>query len=181
MENIAIEILQTKNWIEQVVMGCNFCPFAAKVFHEQRIRYVVDNNSNPNNTIDLLMAECNYLSDNPSTATTFIIIPNNYKDFFEYLDVVIKAEKQLKKAGLEGVYQVASFHPQYCFAGSNNNDAANYTNRSPYPMLHILRENDVTAALNFYKNPDAIPEKNIAFAQQKGLAYMQQLFNNSLQ
>jgi uncharacterized protein len=80
-----------------------------------------------------------------------------------------------KKQGYEGVYQVASFHPNYLFAGSHENDAANYTNRSVYPMLHLLREEAVEKALEHYKDPETIPERNIQFAREKGLAYMKKL------
>jgi hypothetical protein len=83
----------------------------------------------------------------------------------------------IKKSGYEGIYQVASFHPAYLFAGSSMNDAANYTNRSPYPMLHILREESVSRAIESYPDTHKISEKNTAFARGKGLAYMQSLRN----
>jgi hypothetical protein len=86
---------------------------------------------------------------------------------------VKKSEKLLIKENYDGVYQIASFHPDYCFAGEDENDPANYTNRSIYPMLHILREESLTKALSLYPNPELIPQKNIDFARQKGLQYMQ--------
>ena len=93
----------------------------------------------------------------------------------QYLDLVDKGERLLVKENYEGIYQLASFHPLYLFAGSNENDAANYTNRSPYPMLHILREDSITKALENFDDPDSIPEKNIDFAKTKGLEYMKML------
>lgn len=86
-----------------------------------------------------------------------------------------KAERLISKENYDGIFQIASFHPDYCFEGSDENDPANYTNRSIYPMLHILREESLTKALNLYPNPEDIPAHNIAFARQKGLKYMQLL------
>jgi uncharacterized protein len=107
--------------------------------------------------------------------TMFLLLPQNFDRFADYLKLVQAAEVLLKKSGYEGIYQVASFHPAYLFAGSSMNDAANYTNRSPYPMLHILREESVSRAIDSYPDTHKIPGKNTAFAREKGLAYMQRL------
>ena len=101
--------------------------------------------------------------------------PNSFANFDDYLDLVDKAEKALRKKKLEGIYQVASFHPLYRFAGSTDDDAANYTNRSVFPMLHLLREESIEAALTRYANPGQIPERNIDFARDKGVVYMKML------
>ncbi|HMC87200.1 MAG TPA: DUF1415 domain-containing protein, partial [Chitinophagaceae bacterium] len=92
-----------------------------------------------------------------------------------YLELVRLAEKLLKQEGYQGIYQVASFHPLYCFAGAPADDPANYTNRSVYPMLHLLREESVEQAIANYPNPEKIPERNILFARSKGIAYMKKL------
>ena len=98
-----------------------------------------------------------------------------------YLDLVEMAEDLIEEEDYEGVYQVASFHPDYLFAGSDSEDPANYTNRSPYPMLHLLREESIEKALEHYSgDPDEIPERNIRFAREKGLAYMKRLFNSGI-
>ncbi len=107
--------------------------------------------------------------------TSLLIFPNAFPKFNDYLDAVAVAESILKKAGYEGIYQVASFHPLYRFANTASDDPANYTNRSVYPMLHLLREARLEEALLHFPDADKIPEKNIKFAREKGLAYMKTL------
>jgi uncharacterized protein len=98
------------------------------------------------------------------------------KDFLKFFEIFRKSgEKMLKKNKYEGIYQIASFHPNYLFEGSTEKDAANYTNRSPYPMLHILREDSITKAIEFYKDVDRIPERNIEFAREKGVEFFNSL------
>jgi len=106
---------------------------------------------------------------------SFLIFTNTYKNFDDYLDLVLAAEKLLKQHGYNGIYQLASFHPQYRFANAPDNDAANYTNRSVYPMLHLLREISIDKALEHFDDPQDIPEKNINFAREKGVVYMKLL------
>ena len=104
-----------------------------------------------------------------------MIFSKGFEDFLQYLNLVDKGERLLIKEKYEGIYQLASFHPQYLFAGANENDPANYTNRSPYPMLHILREHSITKALENFVDPDSIPRKNIDFTKAKGIGYMKML------
>ena len=115
------------------------------------------------------------LDEEPSIETTLLILPSGFEDFNHYLDLVEIADALIADNDYEGVYQVASFHPGYLFAGSSENDPSNYTNRSPYPMLHFLREASLTQAIDSHPDIDAVPEKNIAFANDKGLSFMQQL------
>ena len=171
-ENI---ISQTRNWIEQVVVGLNFCPFAAKPFKDEVINYKVIQPANLNLVLESLILECNRLEDDEVTETSLLILPESFDDFENYLDLVDLAEQLLIKEGFEGVYQVASFHPNYLFSGSNENDPANYTNRSPYPMLHILREDRLEQAILKHKNASVIPDANIAKANELGLAYFKAL------
>lgn len=171
----AIIIEETSNWIKQVVIGCNFCPFAAKALQQKSIYYFVVKETNVKSSLETLVKQLHYLDEAETVETSFIIFPNHYKDFYTYLDLVDKAERLLLKEGYEGIYQLASFHPEYCFGGTDENDAANFTNRSLYPMLHILREDGITKALENFSNPENIPERNIGFARQKGLNYMQLL------
>ncbi|MES2777659.1 MAG: DUF1415 domain-containing protein [Bacteroidota bacterium] len=173
-------IQHTINWIQSVVIGCNFCPFAAKALLKKTVRYTVLPSANTKAVLEKLMQEIYHLDEGEDIETTFIILPDNFGDFSAYLDLVEVAEKLIEKEDYEGVYQLASFHPQYCFAGESPEDAANYTNRSPYPMLHILREDSITNALENFPDPESIPEKNIAFARNKGLAYMQELMRQAL-
>ena len=175
VNNDSKEITPTANWIKQVVIGCNFCPFAAKAFAKKTVRYVVKENTDFKSALTALAEEFEFLNSNLNIETTFIIFSDGFTDFLQYLDLVNKGERLLLKENYEGVYQLASFHPQYLFAGSNENDPANYTNRSPYPMLHILREDSITKALENFDDPDSIPEKNIDFAKTKGIEYMKML------
>lgn len=168
-------IEQTNNWIKSVVIDCNFCPFAARAVIKKTIRYIIKSNVNMNDSLAALKEELDYLETDTEIETSFIIFENDFKVFDDYLDLVKKSEKLLTKENYDGVYQIASFHPDYCFAGEDENDPANYTNRSIYPMLHILREESLTKALSLYPNPELIPQHNIDFARQKGLQYMQML------
>lgn len=168
-------IEQTEKWIKQVVVDCNFCPFAAKALLKKTIHYSVQSNLSEEESIAILEKEINYLNENDHLETSFIIFENCFTNFDSYLKLVNKAERWISKNKYDGIYQLASFHPDYCFEGSDDLDPANYTNRSIYPMLHLLREDSITKVLEFYKNPETIPHKNIAFAQHKGLEYMQAL------
>lgn len=175
-----IVIEQTSNWINSVVIGCNFCPFAAKAVNKKTVHYFVLTGADTRKCLETLIRQLHYLDETESIETTFIILPNGFENFYTYLDLVEKAEKLLSKEGYDGVYQIASFHPEYCFAGADENDAANFTNRSIYPMLHILREESISNALENFPDPDDIPQRNIDFAQQKGLIYMQMLRNSCM-
>jgi len=176
-----IVIAQTVAWIKSVVIGCNFCPFASKVLLKNSIRYVVLFEATMEKVLETLAEEMQYLDKNEETETTLIILPDRFEDFETYLDQVQIAEELLFNLGYEGIYQVASFHPQYLFAGSEESDAANYTNRSPYPMLHFLREESVSKAVDSYPEIDEVPNRNIRYAHEKGLLYMQQLLVNCIQ
>jgi hypothetical protein len=115
------------------------------------------------------------LDSDDSIETTLLILPGSFLLFNDYLNMLDKAETLLDKENYSGIYQMASFHPEYLFAGSNNEDPSNYTNRSPYPMLHFLRESSITRAVDSYPGIDEVPQRNIAYAKNKGLLYMQQL------
>ncbi|HWK05804.1 MAG TPA: DUF1415 domain-containing protein [Puia sp.] len=171
-ENI---ISQTKKWIIEVVMGCNFCPFAARVINMDTVHYQVETAKDLKVCGQSFLQECRRLDANPAIDTSFLIFPEAFARFKSYLALGHFADQLLKNHRYEGVYQVASFHPLYHFAGSALNDPANYTNRSPYPMLHLLREDQVEKALAHYPDPENIPGRNIDFARQKGEAYMKAL------
>jgi hypothetical protein len=177
MENSVTDtaISQTKKWIESVVIGCNFCPFAARPFNADTILYTVSFAKTNAEALQQVMFELYKLDDNEQTETSLLIFAEGFSVFEDYLDLVELAEALVADQEYEGIYQVASFHPAYLFAGSNEKDPANYTNRSIYPMLHFLREQSVENALEKFKDPDQIPERNVAFANKKGLAFMAQL------
>ena len=129
--------------------------------------------------LQCLMMECYRLEEENDTETSFIIFPDSFESFDDYLELAELCDKLLKKEGFEGVYQVASFHPEYIFSGSDEKDAANYTNRSPYPMLHILREESLESAIKKYPGTENIPEKNISLSREKGLEFMKNLLKTS--
>jgi uncharacterized protein len=168
-------IEQTNKWINDVVIGCNFCPFAAKVVKQQAVFFKVETATATNVCLESFLQEVYRLDNDENIGTSFLIFPDTFKNFDDYLDMVLVAEKLLKQYKYDGIYQLASFHPQYRFAGAPENDVANYTNRSPYPMLHLLRESSIDKALEHYDNPEGIPERNINFARKKGEAYMKML------
>jgi uncharacterized protein len=168
-------IEHTKKWIADVVIGCNFCPFAAQVVKRKTVFYKVEVATETVICLETFLQEVTRLDDNDAIETSFLIFPNNFKTFTSYLDMISVAEKLLKQKGYNGIYQLASFHPQYKFAGAPADDAANYTNRSVYPMLHLLRESSIDKALGHYDDPESIPDKNINFAREKGVVYMKML------
>jgi len=166
---------QTINWINKVVVACNFCPFAARTLQHHTVHYQVEANTNETLCLDAFLKEIARLDKELQIETSFLIFPNAFQQFEDYLNLVSNAEHLLKEKGYTGVYQLASFHPMYRFASSEKNDAADYTNRSIYPMLHILRESSIEKALAHYENPEKIPERNVDFARKKGLTFMKLL------
>lgn len=166
---------QTIDWIKSVVIGCNFCPFAAKAMLQKSIRYVVLEEATKESTLASLLDELQYLDTHDDIETTLIITPNHFSDFASYLTLVSAAEKTASRQGYDGIYQIASFHPEYRFADSTTDDPANYTNRSIYPMLHLIREESITQALKHYKDPEGIPQRNVDYARERGLKYMEML------
>lgn len=175
MADHTLIIAQTKKWITDVVVGCNFCPFAAREVKKGSIHYEVLDDANAESSMEAALGIMQLLDNNRDIETALLILPNDFENFEDYLDLVETAEALLEENDYEGIYQVASFHPQYLFAGAPADDASNYTNRSPYPMLHFLREDSVSKAVDGYPDIDDVPYKNIQFAKEKGLRYMQQL------
>ena len=165
----------TQNWLENIVIGFNFCPFARKVWLQDKVAYRVHTTDSIEAMLEALMAACQELDANTALETTLLIFPNGLDDFGDYLEVLDIAEGLLEQMAYTGIYQLASFHPNYIFGGTTANDVSNYTNRSPYPMLHLLREASIEKALEHYPNPEAIPEQNIELANQKSLATWQAL------
>jgi hypothetical protein len=173
-ENTAV-IETTAKWLTSVIIAHNLCPFAKSEWDQQRIRFCVQSADNIEAILMALIDECYLLDNNTAVETSLLIYPNALTNFVDYLDFLAIAEALLIEQGYEGIYQLASFHPEYCFEGSSNADAANYTNRSPYPMLHLLRESSLSHALQFYPHPEMIPENNTRLLRQLGLATMQKL------
>lgn len=155
-------------------------PFCCKSCETTSRLLQVENSIESKICLDSFLNEILRLDEDANTETSFLIFPNSFEGFDDYLDLVILAEKLIFDKGYEGVYQVASFHPLYQFDGTKYDDAANYTNRSVYPMLHLLREERIERALENFKSPESIPDNNINFAREKGLVYMKLLRESCL-
>jgi len=156
-DNLTI-IRQTQKWLSTVVIAHNLCPFAKREFENDRIYYAVIEAQGLEAQLEQVILECAALDINADRETSLLIFPNALFDFGDYLDMLDLATALFKEQGYEGIYQLASFHPEYCFEGAKPDDPANYTNRSPYPMLHILRETSVEQALKTYPNSEKIPQ-----------------------
>ena len=178
-ENI---IAETKTWLEQAVIGLNLCPFAKAVHVKRQIRYVVSDAATPNALCEVLTDELKFLvdADAETIDTTLIIHPHTLSDFLDYNDFLDVANKVLEVLKLEGEIQIASFHPHYQFADAAPDDITNYTNRSPYPMLHLLRESSVGKAVAAFPDAAMIYEKNIVTMQKLGLAGWEKLFSGPI-
>jgi len=174
-----IIIESVKKWIECVVIGENFCPFAKREFDSNRIMYALESTGKKQVILESLLELCVKLNDDELSETALLIIPDGLNDFYQYLDLLDLAEELLVLEGYEGIFQIASFHPDYCFADSDHDDPANYTNRSPFPIFHLLKEASLEKAIASHPDPDGIPDVNISKARANGLEYMQQLFAQS--
>ena len=163
-------IASTVNWMEKAVIGLNLCPFAKAVHVKKQIRYVVCDATTPEALLETLMDELQTLSDaDPEQIdTTLIIHPGVLQDFEDYNEFLDVADVALDDMGLVGELQVASFHPQYQFADTHANDIDNFTNRSPYPTLHLLREDSVERAVEAFPEAADIFEKNIETLRKLG-------------
>jgi hypothetical protein len=167
----------TQNWVKEFIVGMNFCPFAKAPFTQERIRYILEESDDIDEFAKTLFRELAYLKNNPEVETTLIIHPNLLNNFQEYLLFLEVAEQLLEEIGLEGIFQIASFHPDYQFEGTAPDDVENYTNRSPFPMLHILREESVSKAVDTFPNLEDIPQQNIVRLQALGIAAVKQRWN----
>jgi hypothetical protein len=162
----------TLRWLEQAVIGLNLCPFAKGVHVKGQIHYVVSHSTDPADLLQDLTSELSALVDADPQArdTTLLIAPWCMPDFWEFNDFQNRANKALRKLGLEGVVQIASFHPEFQFAGTAPDDISNYTNRAPYPVLHLLREDSIGKAVEAFPAAEMIFEKNMQTLQSLGIA-----------
>lgn len=159
---------ESRRWVKTVIVGMNFCPFAKPFVESSAVSYSVVNERSLEHCLQALCGELKRLNDDKNIETSLLIYPVGFEAFDDYLELAGIADELLIEEGFEGVFQLATFHPDYCFEGQVYDDAANYTNRSPYPILHILREASVEKALESLSNPDKIPNRNIEFARAKG-------------
>lgn len=160
---------QTLNWIRSFIIEYNLCPFAKGPVNKGTVRIFVSETKKKAQALEELMTEIHLLDENPAIETTLLVFADSFKDFFAYLDFVDLAEQLILVQGYEGIYQLATFHPDYYFADTDPDDVSNYTNRSPYPMVHILREDSLEKAIASYGDTEMIPARNIATLHQLGL------------
>lgn len=173
-------IAQTKKWVNSVIVEHNYCPFAKREVDNETVRYKVVHEVEFNSLLKDVIQECVWLDQNKETETTLIIFPSNLNDFNLFLDYLVLAEDLLVSQGYEGIYQIASFHPNYCFQGADIDDPANFTNRSPHPMFHLIREESVELAIKHHPDADAIPERNVEYAREQGLDKMKTLLKQCM-
>lgn len=163
-------IAETRAWVEHAVIGLNLCPFAKAVQAKGQVRYVASDATDVDTLLAQLCDELQRLADTPAeeTDTTLLVHPGVLQDFGNYNDFLDIADAALQALKLDGVLQVASFHPDYRFAGTEADDIANATNRSPYPTLHLLREASVERAVAAFPEPEAIYEANMKTLEALG-------------
>jgi hypothetical protein len=161
----------TRAWLERAVIGLNLCPFAKAVVAKQQVRYVLSDATTPQALLAQLGEELLALRDAAPAEidTTLLVHPQVLTDFLDYNDFLASADALVEALALDGVLQVASFHPHYQFAGSEPDAIENFTNRSPYPTLHLLREDSVSRAVEAFPDPDAIVERNIEALRALGI------------
>ena len=160
----------TRRWLEQAVIGLNLCPFAKAVYAKQQVRFVYSDATTPEQLIEQLGEELLLLRDTPADQvdTTLLVHPHVLQDFLDYNDFLEQADSLVEVLELDGELQVASFHPDYQFADSRPDDIENFSNRAPYPTLHLLREDSVSRAVEVYPDPDSIVERNFATLRELG-------------
>lgn len=170
----------TKAWLEAFVLGLNLCPFARHPYRTEKIRYVVFEGEDLEQLTETLVKELQYLdTTTPSVCeTVLIILKDALADFQEYLDYLEMAEIVVEQMDFEGIFQVASFHPDYQFDETLPNDVENYTNRSPYPILHLLREDSVERAIEAFPEVGDIPTQNIETMKKLGIQTVKKMLND---
>jgi len=164
--NVVVEAV--RRWVESVVVNLNLCPFAQRELSSDRVRFIATEASDEEQLLIALEAELELLNRDPSIETTLLIHPEVLQDFYDYNEFLGLADGLLQQMNLEGVYQVASFHPNYQFGGTDPADAENYTNRSPYPLLHLIREESLERAIADYPDIDQVPVRNVELMNEIG-------------
>ena len=155
---------EVQQWLEDVVIGLNLCPFAAKPNRNKQIKIFVSEATTEEVLLEDVLQELMNLDSKTAEEleTTLVAIPNMLQDFMDYNFFLDWVDALIKQQEWEGIYQIATFHPDYCFGGAEPEDDENLTNRSPYPVLHLIREESMEKVLKHYPNPEAIPDTNIA-------------------
>ncbi|HCG8251233.1 DUF1415 domain-containing protein [Vibrio parahaemolyticus] len=155
---------QVDQWLNDVVIGLNLCPFAAKPQRNKQIKIFVSEATQEEALLEDILLQLIELSttEPEKLETTLVVVPNMLQDFWDYNFCIDWVEGLIKQQDWEGIFQVATFHPDYCFGGAAPEDDENLTNRSPYPIFHLIREESMEKVLNHYPDPESIPDTNIA-------------------
>lgn len=164
-----------RRWVQRLVVDMNLCPFAKRELVKERVRFAITAATTQAQLLAALRSELERLQSDPSVETTLLIHPQVLQDFHDYNQFLDVADNLLADMQLDGVYQIASFHPHYQFAGTAADDAENYTNRTPYALLHLLREDSLERAIASHPDVEGIPERNIALMRSLGRDALQQL------
>ncbi|WP_434777988.1 DUF1415 domain-containing protein [Neisseria sp. Ec49-e6-T10] len=165
-----IILAHTRTWLEKAIIGLNLCPFAKAVYAKNQVKLIVSHARHLDGFLEDLDRELLFLANCPpeETDTSLLIHPRLFEDFLLFNDMMELADQAIIDNQLEGVIQLAPFHPEFQFEGTNVEDISNYTNRSPYPTLHLIRESSIDKALTTMLNPDSIFERNIALLEEMG-------------
>ena len=174
-ENI---IKPVQHWVETMVIGLNLCPFAKRELVKNRVRFRVTESNTEEQLLSALQTELELLEKNPAIETTLLIHPMVLRNFFDYNQFLNSADSLLVRMKMEGIFQIASFHPDYQFGGIEFDDVENYTNRSPYPVLHLIREESLECVIADYPDHERISERNIQLLKSLGQNKMQDLLQS---
>ena len=170
-------IAATRRWVDRAVIGLNLCPFAKGVQTKGQVHYVVSQATDGQALLDDLKSELQALRaiDPAQRDTTLLIAPSAFADFLDFNDFLGRADRLLRKLGMDGDYQIASFHPQFLFADADVDDVSHYTNRAPYPILHLLREASIDRAVEAFPDASLIYERNMQTLRALGVEGWQAL------
>lgn len=171
-------VAAVQQWLTDVVVGLNLCPFARRPMRAGQIRFAVSGAPDDQTLMAELLAEMQRLDRTPAgeLETTLLIVPDHLRDFADFNQFLDLAEWLIERHGYSGIYQLATFHPHYQFAGTGTADAENLTNRAPYPILHLIREASIERVLENYPDPESIPENNIRRVESLGEEEKRRLF-----
>ena len=166
---------RVERWVEAVVIGLNLCPFASSALRRGQLNIIVSDSDIMAECLQQLADEADALVAGDLQATTLFVLPEGFADFDDYLDLLAMAEALIEDIGLEEQVQVASFHPEYQFEDTDYDDAENWTNRAPYPILHLLTEDSVSRAVDSHPDPEGIPDANIDKLEDMGTEMLEAL------
>lgn len=158
-------------WVDEVIIGEQFCPFARVPREKDAILLTFTKSTSPEDILADIAKACKHLDENKSVETSLLACSDALQNLDDYLDVLDAANRLLDDIGYYGIYQLASFHPDYLFEGESKDSTSHYTNRSPVPIFHLIREASITRALQFIDDPQSIPQRNIDHAETLGKAF----------